>query len=159
MAAPARHAEAAPAPAEATAVRALPALVVADRGRVLRVPLDEVLYLRAGAKLVTLRTAGRQHLLDESLAELEQRLASLQALVDPPGVPPRFLRVHRNALVAVQAVRALERREGVGEGGAGEGDSEAASGWAVRVAPLDEWLAVSRRQVAAVRAALQAPAA
>ena len=45
------------------------------------------------------------------------------------------------------AVRALERRAG------GDGDDER-RGWAVRVAPLDEWLAVSRRQVAAVREAL-----
>jgi hypothetical protein len=51
--------------------------------------------------------------------------------------------VHRNALVALRAIRALELRATDDEGG-GEG-------WAVRVAPLDEWLAVSRRQVAAVR--------
>ena len=38
------------APAEA------PVLVVSDRGRVLRVPLAEVLYLKAELKYVTLRT-------------------------------------------------------------------------------------------------------
>jgi two-component system response regulator AlgR len=123
----------APLPAEG------PVLVVSDRGRVLRLPLPEVLYLKAELKYVTLRTAAHSYLLDESLSELEQRLAAL-------GGPP-FIRVHRNALVARHAVRALALREGLG----GDDGSE---GWAVRVAPLDEWLAVSRRQVAAVRAAL-----
>lgn len=110
-----------------------PVLVVSDRGRVLRVPLAEVLYLKAELKYVTLRTATRSLVLDDSLADLEQRLGG------------GFIRIHRNALVARRAVRALERR------GLPGGDADA---WAVRVAPLDEWLAVSRRQVAAVRAAL-----
>jgi two-component system response regulator AlgR len=110
-----------------------PVLVVSERGRVLRVPLAEVLYLRAEAKYVTLRTATRQIVLDESLAELEQRLG------------PGFVRIHRNAVVAIAAVRALERQA------APDADGE---GWAVRLAPADEWLAVSRRQLPAVRAAL-----
>jgi two-component system response regulator AlgR len=114
-------------------------LVVSDRGRVVRVPVTEVLYLKAELKYVTLRTAGHSHVLDDSLAELEARLGD------------RFLRVHRNALVARTAVRALERRVM-----AGEGDDEGGEGWAVRIAPVDEWLAVSRRQLAAVREALLA---
>ncbi len=112
-----------------------PALVVSDRGRVLRLPFDELLYLKAEQKYVTLRTAEHSYVLDESLSELEPRLGAA------------FIRVHRNALVAQRAIRALELREGLS-------DDPASEGWAVRVAPLDEWLAVSRRQVAAVRAAL-----
>jgi two-component system response regulator AlgR len=115
-----------------------PALVVTDRGRTLRLPVGEVLVLKAEAKYVTLRTARRQYLLDDALTELEQRLAALGG---------DFIRIHRNALVARQAVRELELR-------AAADDEGNADGWAVRVAPLDEWLAVSRRQVAAVRAAL-----
>jgi len=114
-----------------------PALVVHDRGRLLRVPLAEVLYLKAELKYVTLRTALHTHVLDESLAELEAR------------VGPGFLRVHRNALVALRAVRALERRAL-----AGDDADEAGETWAVQVAPVGEWLAVSRRQVSAVREAL-----
>ena len=114
-------------------------LVVSDRGRVLRVPVAEVLYLKAELKYVTLRTAQHSYVLDDSLAELEARLGE------------RFLRVHRNALVSRAAVRALERRTL-----AAEGDEEGGEGWAVRVAPVDEWLAVSRRQLAAVREALVA---
>lgn len=110
-----------------------PVIVVSERGRLVRVPLAEVLYLKAELKYVTLRTARHSYVLDEALAELEQRLGE------------RFLRVHRNAIVARSAVRALERRAG---------EDEDAEGWAVQVSPTDEWLAVSRRQVGAVREAL-----
>jgi two-component system response regulator AlgR len=114
-----------------------PVIVVSDRGRVIRVPVTEVLYLKAELKYVTLRTALHTYVLDDSLSELEGRLGS------------RFLRVHRNALVARRAVRALERRVL-----AGEGEEEGGEGWAVCIAPVEEWLAVSRRQVGAVREAL-----
>ena len=107
-----------------------PALVVNDRGRVLRLPHAELLYLKAEQKYVTARTAEHSYVIDETLTELEQRLGDA------------FIRVHRNALVARRAIRELQLR-----------DADA-DGWGVRVAPLDEWLAVSRRQVAAVRAAL-----
>ncbi len=113
----------------------VPVLVVNDRKRVLRIPVADVLVLKAELKYVTLRTAQRSHVLDDSLAELEPRLAAFGAA---------FIRIHRNALVARHAVRELQRRSGEG----------ADEGWAVRVAPLDEWLPVSRRQVAAVRDAL-----
>ncbi len=126
------------APAAAGEVEA-PVLVVSDRGRIVRVPLADVLYLKAELKYVTLRTAEHTFVLDESLADLEARLGE------------RFLRVHRNALVARRAVRALERRVV-----AGAGDEDGGEGWAVCIAPVDEWLAVSRRQVAAVREALVA---
>lgn len=114
-----------------------PVLVLSERGRVLRLPVREALVLKAEQKYVTLRTAQQTFVLDDSLADLERRLG------------PGFVRVHRNALVAVAAIRELQPHA-LGD----EGD-----GWAVRVAPLDEWLAVSRRQLAAVRAALQAGAA
>ena len=107
-----------------------PVIMVSDRGRVLRLPVREVLYLKAELKYVTLRTAAHTHVLDDALADLELRLGD------------GFIRVHRNALVAVRAIRALELR------------GADIDGWSVRVAPVDEWLAVSRRQVAAVRAAL-----
>ena len=116
-----------------------PVIVVSDRGRIIRVPVADVLYLKAELKYVTLRTAEHTHVLDDSLAELEERLGS------------RFLRVHRNALVARRAVRALERRALPGDT-----EEEGSEGWAVCMAPVGEWLAVSRRQVAAVREALVA---
>jgi two-component system, LytTR family, response regulator AlgR len=124
---------------------AAPVIVVNDRGRLVRVPVAEVLYLKAELKYVTLRTATSTHLLDDSLSDLEQRLTRQPEL--------RFIRVHRNALVAFKAVLALERRAVVG---VDEEAADAGEAWAVRVAPVDEWLAVSRRQVAAVREALAA---
>ncbi len=107
-------------------------LLITERGRTLRVPLSEVLYLKAELKYVTVRTADASHLLDGSLSQLEERFAG------------RFLRIHRNALVARNAIRALVRHHDVEEG----------DGWAVRLAGIDELLMVSRRQVAAVREAL-----
>jgi two-component system response regulator AlgR len=114
-----------------------PVIVVSDRGRIIRVPVGDVLYMKAELKYVTLRTADHTHVLDDSLAELAERLGD------------RFLRVHRNALVARRAVRALERRAI-----AGENADDGLEGWGVCIAPVNEWLAVSRRQVAAVREAL-----
>ena len=121
------------APVPGLAPGADPVIVVSDRGRVLRLPVREVLYLKAEQKYVTLRTAQHTHVLDDALADLELRLGEA------------FVRIHRNALVAVRAIRALELRGS---------DSD---GWAVRVAPVDEWLAVSRRQLATVRAAMGVP--
>ena len=107
-------------------------LVIQDRGRTELVPLSEVLYLKAELKYITVRTAVRSYILDASLSELEERHAT------------QFLRVHRNALVARRAVRALEKHD----------DPEEGEGWAVRLNGIDEMLAVSRRQLSAVREAL-----
>jgi two-component system response regulator AlgR len=109
-------------------------LLIQDRGRTERVPLVEVLYFKAELKYVTVRTATRSYILDASLSELEERHAV------------QFLRVHRNALVARRAVRALEKHF----------DPEEGEGWAVRLTGIDELLAVSRRQLSAVRDALTA---
>ena len=107
-------------------------LLIQDRGRTERVPLAEVVYFKAELKYVTVRTADRSYILDASLSELEERHAA------------QFLRVHRNALVARRAVRALEKHD----------DPEEGEGWAVRLNGIDELLAVSRRQLGAVREAL-----
>ena len=107
----------------------------------MRLPLGDVLYLKAELKYVTLRTASHSYVLDDALADLEQRLGDA------------FVRVHRNALVARAAVRALQRRRDVD---LPAGDDGQAEHWAVQIMPTGEWLAVSRRQLAAVREALGA---
>jgi len=107
-------------------------LIIQDRGRTERVPLAEVLYFKAELKYITVRTARRSYILDGSLNELEARYGD------------QFMRIHRNALIARRAVRALEKHF----------DPEEGEGWAVRLNGLDELLAVSRRQLGAVRDAI-----
>ncbi len=107
--------------------------IVQDRGRVERIPLSSILYFKAEQKYVTLRTAQGTHVIDDSLTELEERVGD------------RFIRVHRNALVARHVMRALELRAEEGDGG---------ESWSVQVLPTLEWIAVSRRQVAAVKEAM-----
>ncbi|MBK7546500.1 MAG: response regulator transcription factor [Rhodoferax sp.] len=104
-------------------------LIIQERGRTERVPVSEVLYLKAELKYITVRTAAKSYILDGSLSELEEKYAT------------EFMRIHRNALVARRAVRALEKNY----------DPEEGEGWAVRLNGIDELLAVSRRQLAAVR--------
>ena len=107
-------------------------LIIQDRGRTERVPLGEVLYLKAELKYITVRTATRSYVLDGSLGELEEKYAQ------------QFMRIHRNALISRRAVRALEKHF----------DPEEGEGWAVRLNGIDELLAVSRRQLSAVREAI-----
>ena len=107
-------------------------LIIQDRGRTERVPLAEVLYLKAELKYITVRTATRSYVLDGSLSDLEEKY------------PARFMRIHRNALISRRAVRALEKHF----------DPEEGEGWAVRLNGIDELLAVSRRQLSAVREAV-----
>jgi len=117
---------AAPAPAPDAGCEVL---LIQDRGRAERLPLAEVLYLKAELKYLTVRTAQRTYVLDGALQDFEARH------------PAYFLRVHRNALVARHAVRALEKHC----------DPEEGDCWAVRLHGLAEPVAVSRRQMAAVR--------
>ncbi len=107
-------------------------LVIQERGRTERVPLSEVLYFKAELKYITVRTAAKSYILDGALSELEEKY------------PAQFLRIHRNALVARRAVRALEKHY----------DPEEGEGWAVRLNGIEEVLSVSRRQLSAVREAI-----
>jgi two-component system response regulator AlgR len=109
-------------------------LVVSDRGRVARIPVSQIVYLKAEQKYVNLVTTTATLVLDDALADLEQRLGD------------KVLRIHRNALVSRSAIRALEKRVLPGAD-----DDEPGESWAVQLAPQDHWLAVSRRQLAAVR--------
>jgi two-component system, LytTR family, response regulator AlgR len=107
-------------------------LIIQERGRLLRVPLSEVVYLKAELKYITVRTATKSYILDGSLSELEDKYKA------------QFMRIHRNAIIARRAVRALEKHV----------DPEEGEGWAVRLDGVEELLFVSRRQVAAVREAI-----
>ena len=104
-------------------------LIIQERGRTERIPVQQILYFKAELKYVTVRTASRSYILDGSLNELEEKHRA------------DFVRIHRNALIARRAVRSLEKHF----------DAEEGEGWAVRLNGVDELLAVSRRQLAAVR--------
>ena len=108
-------------------------MLIRDRGRAERVPLHQIVYLKAEQKYVTVRTASRTYILDSSLSELENRF------------PNQFLRVHRNALVNPSQMRTLEKQYTDEEGEC----------WAMRLHSVPEILQVSRRQLSSVRAALQ----
>ncbi len=104
-------------------------LSVTERNRIHLVPVRDVVYLRAELKYVTLRTRAGEHLIEESLVALEREFAE------------RFVRVHRNCLVARTAVRGFER--------SAEGGDE--PHWNVVLEGVPERLPVSRRQWAEVR--------
>jgi two-component system response regulator AlgR len=104
-------------------------LSVQERGKVLLIPVGDIVFLRAELKYVTIRTPEGEHLLEESLARLEQEFGE------------RFVRIHRSCLVAREYIEAFERE--AAEGGEPR--------WVVRLRGVGERLPVSRRQQYVVR--------
>ncbi|HEX9398144.1 MAG TPA: LytTR family DNA-binding domain-containing protein [Burkholderiales bacterium] len=104
-------------------------LSVAERQRIALVPVRDIVFLRAEQKYVTVRTREREHLIEESLVALEKEFEA------------RFVRIHRNCLVARAAIRGFERTAAE----AGE------PGWQIVLEGIAERLPVSRRQWPALR--------
>lgn len=100
------------------------------RGGVQTVAIEDVLYLLAEQKYVTVRHPGGRMLIDESLKALEQEF------------PERFMRIHRNALVAGNRLVGLEKTP--------DGASLAV------LEGCDDRLPVSRRHLPEVRRFLRA---
>ncbi len=98
-------------------------------GNLTLVPVDDVRFFQADQKYVTVAHPGGQVLIEESLKALEVEFGE------------RFLRVHRNALVAVRHVMALER----GEDGR----------HMVRLKGVEQTLEISRRLLAPVKKRLK----
>ena len=109
-------------------------LSVAERNRIVLVPVRDIVFLRAEQKYVTVRTKAREHLIEESLIALEREFTG-------NDLPFPFVRIHRNCLVARAAIRGFERTGG--------GEEEAH--WQVVLDGLTERLPVSRRQWPTVR--------
>ena len=103
-----------------------------ERGRLLLLPVAEVLYFKADLKYVAARTVDREYLLDEALTHLESEYAE------------RFIRLHRAVLVARMALAGFEKAAG---------DDAEAYGWALLRGVPDK-LPVSRRQWAPAKAAM-----
>lgn len=99
-----------------------------ERGRVHLIPVKDVIYLKAELKYVTVRTAEREYLIEEALTKLEEEFGE------------RFVRAHRNCLVARAAVRGFERTMKEGE-----------PQWEVLLEGVEERIAISRRQQHIVR--------
>ena len=87
--------------------------------------MDEVRFFQADQKYVTVRHAAGETIIDEPLRDLEDEFDDL------------FLRVHRNALVAVQHIEGVEKTS--------DGHYQ------VVMRGIDDRLDISRRHVAAVR--------
>ena len=102
---------------------------VNERNRILLVPLTEVIYLRAELKYVTVKTAQREYLIEDSLTHLEEELME------------DFVRIHRNCLVARNHIAGLEKQHG---------DAHDVQ-WLLLLKNQDEKLAVSRRQIQAIK--------
>jgi two-component system response regulator AlgR len=111
---------------------------VQERGRLLLVPVADVIYLKAEAKYVTLRTKAREYLLEGSLLSLEQEFAAT------------FIRVHRNALVARNAITGVER--GIQMIDTDVDGDKAQESWQVILREIEDRLPISRRQWPAVKA-------
>lgn len=106
-------------------------LSIHERGRVLLVPIETIIYLRAELKYVTVRTAEREYLIEESLTNLEAEFGE------------RFIRLHRNSLVAPQFIAGYEKRLNQ--------DNE--QQWVAMLKDIPETVAISRRQQHLVREA------
>ncbi len=119
----------APATLDALPAAARRFLSITERSRVMLVPIEDVAYLKAELKYITIRTVEREYLLEEALTKLEEEFGA------------RFVRVHRNCLVARDFIRGFERRV------SDDGDAR----WEVLLREVPESLPVSRRQQFVVR--------
>jgi two-component system response regulator AlgR len=106
----------------------LPALHVTQAGGLRRIPLDEVICLRADSKYVEVCHEGGLALSDDSLKAIEEKY------------PGRFLRIRRNALVDPSRVRALHRVD---------------EGFVLEVEGMERALEVGRRHLPSVRRLLK----
>ena len=121
-----------------------------ERGKIILVPVDDIIFLRAELKYVTVKTLTKEYLLEESLTKLEEEFGEL------------FARVHRSALVARKAVTGFEKVNGNNNGNSNgnaepaaenSGDKEESGGtyWVVVLRGVEEKLPVSRRQQHVIR--------
>ena len=109
-------------------------LTIAERGRILLVPITDIIYLRAELKYVTVRTAEREYLIEESLTHLEQEFGNT------------FIRLHRNCLVAPAYIVGYEKRSSETND-----DKHGEKQWVALLKHVPETIAVSRRQQHLIR--------
>jgi two-component system response regulator AlgR len=105
-------------------------IAVRVRDELKLVPVKDILYFRAEQKYVTVRHAGGEELIEESLKALDEEFHDA------------FVRIHRSVLVAVAHTAALERSR--------------SGSYRIRIRGLDEALPVSRRQLGDLKSRLSA---
>jgi two-component system, LytTR family, response regulator AlgR len=110
---------------------------ITERGRILLIPVADVIYLRAELKYITVRTAEKEYLLEESLNHLEQEFHDT------------FIRLHRNCLVAKAYILGYEKRHQEFDE---DGNKSSERHWVALLKNTDETIAVSRRQQHLIRA-------
>jgi two-component system response regulator AlgR len=116
------------------------ALSVMEKNRHLRVPLTEIIFIRAEQKYLSLHTSNAEYWAEGSLAALEDEFGD------------QFIRVHRNALVARSAVLGVEKSlvpTELEDGGVMQEQ------WQVILRGLPLRLPVSRRQLSALKILLR----
>ncbi|WP_434111732.1 LytR/AlgR family response regulator transcription factor [Methylocaldum sp. GT1TLB] len=104
-------------------------LCIYSHGDIRLIPVDTVLYFRAEQKYTTVRTPDGETLIDDSLKSLEEEFGK------------SFIRIHRNALVAIDHIVALEK--------------SSPGGTALRLRGIPEALEISRRHLPSVRSQLK----
>lgn len=112
-----------------------PSLLIQERGLSHRLDVSDILYARAEQKYVILHTRlGREWVWDGSLTQLEDKY------------PQFFVRIHRSTLVQRQLLRQLKHSV----------QADGSEGWLLQLEGVAHCLPVSRRQLPAVRQAMQA---
>lgn len=105
-----------------------------ERGRILLIPVEEIVYLRAELKYITVRTLNKEYLLEDALTRLEEVFSD------------QFVRCHRNCIVAKKFIQGFEKRylnTILSEDAAHQNKEKQ---WVVLLRGLDEVVPVSRRQ-------------
>lgn len=106
-------------------------LSLSEKGRLILIPVEDILYFKAELKYVTVKTSAREYLLEESLIKLESEFGE------------RFLRIHRNCLVAHDKIDQISKAH------------QPEETHMLRLRGLKETLPVSRRQYSLIRELLR----
>jgi two-component system, LytTR family, response regulator len=89
------------APAAGPRPTYLQRIPVESRGQTRFVPVEEIDYVSASGPYAELHAGGKAHLIRERMQALEERLD-----------PERFFRIHRSAIVQLDRIESLRRRNG-----------------------------------------------
>lgn len=104
-------------------------LSATTHGKIELIPVREISCFKADQKYVTVYWQGKETLIDDPLKSLEDEFGD------------QFIRVHRNALVAVQYITGLEKTSD--------------GGYLIKIQGLTEGLAVSRRHLTQIKKTLK----